>query len=272
MPGELSFPWSTPSQPGDFVRASQSAKVLPDGRQRLRFRERDDFTGATAGYHFKQLLVNDAVVWEADVAGGTNAWREVTVDVTAAAQGRTNLTLALLSVRQERRQQLRRPLAGQGLAGGRAAARRRPRPAAGSGRSHSAGPLRPGLATELKPPEHRFHVPFIVMTAGDAVRVQAAPRRPGQPRAHRRVAQVLFAGLAGGQVRRRGHLLPRQAAPQPGFRPRPRLVRPIRPGALGCNWCASVPRKPFCGGAALSRQAMLIPRTIMLARARQSMR
>src|ERR1035437_4963139 len=94
MPGELSYPWSTQSQPGDFVQASQTAAVLPGARQHPRFRERDDFTAATSGYHLKQLLVNDTVVWEADVAGGANAWAEVMVDVTGAAQGKTNLTVA----------------------------------------------------------------------------------------------------------------------------------------------------------------------------------
>jgi hypothetical protein len=74
-PGELSFPWATPSQAGDFVMASQPAKVLPADSCRIRFRERDDFTGPTAGYHVKQLLVDDAVVWEADVAGGPATWR-----------------------------------------------------------------------------------------------------------------------------------------------------------------------------------------------------
>jgi hypothetical protein len=94
LPCELSFPWSTPSQAGDFVQASQSAAVSPSGPYSIRFRERDDFTAATAGYHFKQLLVNESVVWEADVAGGTNAWDRVAVDVTSAIQGKTNVTLA----------------------------------------------------------------------------------------------------------------------------------------------------------------------------------
>ena len=48
----------------------------------------------TAGFHFKQLLVNGKVIWEEDVAGGSNAWREVTVDVGPAVQGTTNLSLA----------------------------------------------------------------------------------------------------------------------------------------------------------------------------------
>ena len=127
--GELSYPWSTPSQPGDFVRASQSATVLGGGAQRLRFRERDDFTAQTSGYHFKQLLVNGAVAWEEDVAGGSNAWRQVTVDVADAAHGQDQFDRGVLPTGQERRQQLRRPMAGQGLAGGGAETGRRPRPA-----------------------------------------------------------------------------------------------------------------------------------------------
>ena len=54
---------------------------------KLRFLERDDFTGETAGYHYKQLLLDGTVVWEEDVAGGSPTWHKVTVDVTAACAG-----------------------------------------------------------------------------------------------------------------------------------------------------------------------------------------
>jgi hypothetical protein len=50
-----------------YGMAEQSAKVLPADRYELRFLERDDFTGATAGYHYKQLLLDGTVVWEEDV-------------------------------------------------------------------------------------------------------------------------------------------------------------------------------------------------------------
>src|SRR2546422_809768 len=69
-PGQLSCPWNTPTRAADFVSAGLPARVLSTNCARLRFREADDYTGRTAGYHFKQLLVDDSVVWEQDVAGG----------------------------------------------------------------------------------------------------------------------------------------------------------------------------------------------------------
>jgi hypothetical protein len=62
--------------------------------QTLTFFERDDFSGPTAGYHFKELLVNDAVVWEEDVARGTNGWREIKVDVSEQARGNSTVKIA----------------------------------------------------------------------------------------------------------------------------------------------------------------------------------
>ena len=91
---ELSYPWNKPSRAGDFGMASQAAKVLPANRYEVRFLERDDFTGPTAGYHYKQLLVDGTVVWEEDVAGGANAWHKVTVDLTQHVRGKAQATLA----------------------------------------------------------------------------------------------------------------------------------------------------------------------------------
>ncbi len=93
-PGELSFPHHTFSQPGDFVMVSKPAEVLSKERKTIRFQEKDDFAGPTEAYHFKQLLVNGRVVWEQDIAGGSDAWRDVEVDVTAAVQNKTNATVA----------------------------------------------------------------------------------------------------------------------------------------------------------------------------------
>src|SRR4029079_15817958 len=94
QPGELSFPNYVPSKAGDFVMVSQEAKVLQGKRHALSFRERDDFTGPTSGYHFKQLLVNGKVVWEEDVAGGTNDWRRVEVDLSRELESESSATLA----------------------------------------------------------------------------------------------------------------------------------------------------------------------------------
>jgi hypothetical protein len=187
IPGELSYPWGTPSLPGDFVRASLSAKVLPNAPQRLRFRERDDFTGTTSGYHFKQLLVNNAVAWEADVAGGSNAWREVTVDVTAAARGRTNLTIAFCLLEKKGvsnfgvRWQVK-DLQADGLE--LAGALDQPKQWQVSRR----GAFEAGFGDQIKPPAHHFHVPFIVMTAGQASEFKL---RHGDPASPERMAEWL---------------------------------------------------------------------------------
>ena len=90
----MGFPGATPSKAGDFAMASQPARVVSPDHCIVRFRERDYYAGSTAGYHFKQLLVDGAVAWEDDVAGGTDAWREVTVDITPFTRGKARVTLA----------------------------------------------------------------------------------------------------------------------------------------------------------------------------------
>jgi hypothetical protein len=187
MPGELGYPPSTPSQPGEFVQVTQSAAVVPGASQRLRFRERDDFTAGTSGYHFKQLLVNDTVVWEADVAGGTNAWGEVTVDVAAAAQGKTKLTVAF------------RLLDKQGVSN--FGVRWRVKDLQAEGLKLAAGLDQPqrwqisqrgafecGFGDRIKRPARQFHVPFMVMTAGEASEFKL---RHGDPASPERIAEWL---------------------------------------------------------------------------------
>lgn len=93
-PVDLGFPSGTPSKPGDFVKASQTAAALPADRRVIRFDEWDDFSGPTAGYRFKQFLVDDEVVWEQDIAGGSPAWRPVEIDVTERTRGKDHVELA----------------------------------------------------------------------------------------------------------------------------------------------------------------------------------
>jgi uncharacterized protein YfiM (DUF2279 family) len=187
VPGELSYPWSTASQPGDFVQASQSATVLPAGSQRLRYRERDDFTAATSGYHFKQLLVNGAVAWEEDIAGGSNTWREIKVDVTDAARGRTNLTIAFCLLDKKgvsnfgvRWQVKDLQVEGLRLAAGLDQPKR--------WQVSQRGAFEAGFGDRIKPPQRRFHVPFIVMTAGDPSEFRL---RHGDPASPERIAEWL---------------------------------------------------------------------------------
>jgi hypothetical protein len=91
---EITYPDHTRSQVGDYAMAAQSARVLPADQYKVSFLQRDDFPGPTAGYHFKQLLIDGAVAWEEDVAGGPLTWQKVTVDVTRYVQGKDQVTLA----------------------------------------------------------------------------------------------------------------------------------------------------------------------------------
>ena len=141
---------------------------------------------STAEFRFKQLLVNDAVVWEADVAGGSNAWREVTVDLTTAARGRTNLTIAfrLLDKKGVSNFGVRwqvKDLQAEGLG---LAALDQPK----QWRVSQRGAFEAGFGDQLKPPAHRFHVPFIVMTAGQASEFKL---RHGDPASPERIAAWL---------------------------------------------------------------------------------
>ena len=55
---EFNFPGGTRSQPGEFAAASKAAKVLPGGRQQIRFRDNDNpgwNSPPPSGYHLKQL-------------------------------------------------------------------------------------------------------------------------------------------------------------------------------------------------------------------------
>jgi hypothetical protein len=78
----LSFPWSTASSAGWYAQAAQTVSVPTASSYSITFWDKDDFTGPTAGYHFKQLLVDNMVVWEEDVAGGDAGWHLVTKDLT----------------------------------------------------------------------------------------------------------------------------------------------------------------------------------------------
>ncbi len=191
QPSELSYPPDTPSKPGDFVRAGQSARVLPADRHVLTFRERDTFTGPTAGYHFKQLLVDGAVVWEEDVAGGPAAWRTVTVDVTERVRGKTEVTLALRLFDKKGvsnfgvRWRLS-DLHAENLRLGANLAEPQ------KWKVDRQGAFEAGFGGQVKPGQRRFHVPFISMTAGDAGEFR---QRHGDPATPERIAEYLRMSL-----------------------------------------------------------------------------
>jgi len=184
---EINYPWDKPSRAGDFVMASQSAKVLPADRYEIHFRERDDFTGPTAGYHYKQLLVDGNVVWEEDVAGGSSDWHKVTVYVAKYVQGKTSVTLAFRLLDKKgvsnfgvrwRVDQLR----GENL-----------QLAADVRQSQKwqvsrQGAFETGFGSLAKVGQRRFHIPFISMTTGNESDYRV---RHGEPATPERVGGLL---------------------------------------------------------------------------------
>jgi hypothetical protein len=187
QPGELSFPWDTTSQPGDFVSAGIPLRTLGRGRHSIRFRERDDFTGPTSGYHFKQVLVNGGVVWEEDAAGGTNGWREVKVDLPSFDVGtvKPELAFRLFDKQGVSNFGLRWELADLKVEGFDIPARLdQPQ----NWTVKRRGAFEAGFGEGTKPPQHRFKVPFIVMTAGQASEFRL---RHGEPASPERMAEWL---------------------------------------------------------------------------------
>ena len=187
IPGQLDCPWDRPSSPGDFAAAAVSGKVLPGGRQVVRFRERDDFRGPTAGYHFKQLLLDDKVAWEEDVASGPPDWRKVTVDVSRYAQGKTDvlLTFRLMDKKGVSNFGVRWDLAELATEGLQPAADlRQPE----KWRASHRGILEAGFGEAVQKPKLRSRIPYILMTAGDAGEFRM---RHGDPASPERMADWL---------------------------------------------------------------------------------
>lgn len=84
---------------GDYGQAEQTVLVNPFARRKtISFADFDWYYGNLpgAGYHFKQLLVDGKVVWEADVTdAGGDTYQQRTVDVTEALRGKVSATIAL---------------------------------------------------------------------------------------------------------------------------------------------------------------------------------
>lgn len=193
---ELGFPTSTPSRPGDHVTASQSARVLPAQHYEVSFLQRDGYAGPTAGYHYKQLLVDGTVVWEEDVAGGSNGSSKVTVDVTAQVRGKIRVTLAfrLLDKKgvgnypiQWRVQELR----AEDLE--LAADLSRPQ----LWKVSRQGAFETGFGMIPKPGQRRYHIPFISMTAAQPIEFRL---RHGDPVTPQRIARQLRLSLEAWQA------------------------------------------------------------------------
>jgi hypothetical protein len=92
----MTYPWGQPSRPGDMIEISRKLKVKAGAAAyRLSLKQRDLFTAGTEGYHFKQVLVDDQVVWEQDVSGGNLEWENVEIDLSNRVGDKTEITLSL---------------------------------------------------------------------------------------------------------------------------------------------------------------------------------
>jgi len=193
QPGELSFPHYTPSKAGDFIMISQTARLQPGPHPhaRLRFRERDDFTGPTSGYHFKQVLVEGKVAWEEDVAGGTNEWRQIDLDMNLdfdlGGLAKTNVTLAfrLLDKKGVGNFGVRWRLKDLEIEGLQVAADFN---APERWQVEQRGPFEAGFGAALNKGRHSFHIPLMVMTAAQPVEFKL---RHGEPASPERISQWL---------------------------------------------------------------------------------
>ncbi len=184
---ELSFPSSTTSKPGDFVSVSQHCAPTPAERAMIRFREREDYTGPTSGYHFKQLLVGGKVVWEEDVAGGTNGWREVRVKLERLTAAETNVALAfrLFDKQGVGNFPVRWELADLRVDGLELGA---PLSQPERWELKQQGAFEAGFGQSLGKKTGRWQVPFIVMTAGQTIEFRL---RHGDPASPERMAEWL---------------------------------------------------------------------------------
>ncbi len=93
----LSLPTATPTTAGQYAQISQQTvyKTPKGPSYTLQFRVKDSYAGATAGYHMKQVLVNDKVVWSEDVAADGTDWRTIRVNVTDLVENKNSTTIKL---------------------------------------------------------------------------------------------------------------------------------------------------------------------------------
>ena len=77
----VSIDSQSPTEKEDFAGIAQVLELSPADKG-ISFYVKDTYTGGTARYHWMELLLDDEVVWESDVAGGDTEWRKVALDLT----------------------------------------------------------------------------------------------------------------------------------------------------------------------------------------------
>ncbi len=90
------YPQRTRSAIGDAASLQRQFRVLPNAEHyTLRLTQQDSYEGPTAGYHFKQLLIDDQIAWEEDVAGGEKAWQTEELNLAPLVNQKTHITLTI---------------------------------------------------------------------------------------------------------------------------------------------------------------------------------
>ncbi len=181
---EINLDSNTTTHAGDYGAAVQEATVLKSPNYRIRFTQCEQFTRKVPGYHFKQLRVDDAVVWEDDVSGGTPAWQEVDVDVTKQVQGkaRVKIDFRVQDKKGVGNFAIRWSLRGLKPEGLQLVGFDQPEKWTASRK----GPFQVGFGAELKPGQRQFHIPIIVMTAAQTSEFR---QRHGAPATPERIAE-----------------------------------------------------------------------------------
>ena len=77
----VSLGWESPTKKKDFAGIVQVVE-LTHADKGISFFVKDNYMGKTKRYHWMELLLDEEVIWEADVAGGDAEWQKVSLDLT----------------------------------------------------------------------------------------------------------------------------------------------------------------------------------------------
>lgn len=88
----IAYP-AVPSGAGDVGAKDMIAVMQEADEYKLEMQVKDDYTGVTGDYHMMQMLVDGALVWEKDIAGGTLNWEDVSLDLTSQLHGKTDAVI-----------------------------------------------------------------------------------------------------------------------------------------------------------------------------------
>jgi pimeloyl-ACP methyl ester carboxylesterase len=103
--GENSFTVSidsqSPTKKEEFAGITQVLEMTAANKG-ISFYVKDSYTGKTAGYHWMELLLDDEVIWEADVAGGDTEWRKVSLDLSLYLKHRKRIKIGRDKYREEK--------------------------------------------------------------------------------------------------------------------------------------------------------------------------